>query len=67
MINRAVARFWDLSTELCMLGAAPALGSAMWLPLTPSLSGTTLGQLFVLCLDVASLGVVFSFYSHLLH
>ena len=44
-----------------------SLGSAMWLPPSPSLSGTTLGQLFALCLDVASLGFGFSLHPHFLH
>ena len=68
MISRAVARFWDLLTEFCVLEMPHlSLGKAMWLLLTPSLPGTTLGQLFALCLNVASLGFVFAFCLHLFH
>ena len=64
-INRAVACFWDLLAEVCVLDAAP-LSWRCNVPPTPSLSGTNLGQLFALCLDVAFLGFGFSFHPHLL-
>ena len=60
MTNRAVARFWDLLTEFCVLGAAPLTWQSN-VAAAPSLSGTTLGQLFALCLDVAALRLCLRF------
>ena len=53
MINRAIARFWDLLTEFCVLNAAPDSWQHSVVASHPSSYGTTPGLFSALCHEIA--------------